>query len=151
MKTSEIFNHESGQSEIRQQILSASEENRMDYVSFAKEMFKAEPTIRYVAVVDLEYNVLVSKQREGVPSLTSDEVTQRFVSIVPQIIVDSVDKLSPYLGKVGGITAHYDKVLVIFYRVGDLIVVISFEKDEPTPFYDRVTGSFQKVSSRFLT
>ena len=123
----------------------------MDTESFVQEMFKAERTIRYIAVVDSEYNVLVSKQREGVASLTPEETMRNFVSIIPQIIVDAVGKLSPYLGKVGGITAHYEKVLLIFYRIGSLVVMISFEKDEPTPFYDRVTESFMKSSSQYLS
>jgi hypothetical protein len=36
--------------------------------AFAKELFELDTTIRYVAVVDDEYKVLVSKQREGVRS-----------------------------------------------------------------------------------
>jgi hypothetical protein len=98
----------------------------MNAEAFVQEMFKVDSTVRYIGVVDSGYRVLVSQQREGVPSLTSDETTRNFVSIVPQIIVDSVEKLSPFVGQVGGITAHYEKVLMVFYRIGDLIVVISF-------------------------
>jgi len=123
----------------------------MNTEGFVQAMFKAHPTIRYVGVVDGQYNVLVSKQREGVHSPISEEATRNFVSIVPAIIVDAVEKLSPYFGKVGGITAHYEEVLVIFYRIGDLTVLISFEHDESTPFYDRVTESFSKFSSQYLS
>ena len=119
--------------------------------AFAQAMFAAESDIRYVAIVDSRYNLLLSKQREGKPSLTSEETTRNFMSIIPPIIFESVEKLSPFLGKVDGITAHYEKVLVMFYRVRDLLVVMSFEHDQPTPFYDRVTKSFSKFCSQYLT
>lgn len=123
----------------------------MDAEAFVQAMFKAEPDTRYIAIVDSHYNILASKQREGTPSLASEEITRNFVSIVPQIIVEAVEKLAPFLGKVEGTTAHYEKVLVLFYRIGDLIVVISFEHDQPTPFYNRVTKSFLRFSSQYLT
>jgi hypothetical protein len=92
----------------------------MNAEAFVQEMFKVDSALRYVGIVDSEYRVLVSRQREGPPSLTSDETTRNFISIVPQIIIDSVEKLSPFLGQVSGITAHYEKVLMMFCRVGDL-------------------------------
>jgi hypothetical protein len=123
----------------------------MDTDGFVQEMFKAEPEIRYVAIVNDQYEILASTQREGVPSLTPEETSRNFVSIVPQIIVDAVEKLAPYLGPVGGITAHYEKALVIFYRVENLIVILSFEPEVETPFYDRLTLEFKKNSARYLS
>jgi hypothetical protein len=123
----------------------------MDAEGFVQEMFKAEPEIRYVAIVNDQYEILASTQREGVPSLTPEETSRNFVSIVPQIIVDAVEKLAPYLGPVGGITAHYEKALVIFYRVENLIVILSFEPEVETPFYDRLTMEFKKYSAHYLS
>lgn len=123
----------------------------MDIEVFVREMLKSEPTIRYVGIVDTEYHVLASKQREGIVSYTSDETSRNFVSIVPQIIVEAVEKLSPFLGQVTGVTAHYQKALVVFYRIGNLIVIISFQPEQETPFYDRITGVFRKLSGQYLT
>jgi hypothetical protein len=122
----------------------------MDAERFIEEMFKAEPEIRYIAIVNEQYQILASKQREGVPSLTSDETERNFTSIVPRIIVESVEKLAPFLGPVGGITAHYEKVLVIFYRTDNLVVVISIQPQVETPFYNRITEAFTKYSARHL-
>lgn len=113
-------------------------------------MFKSEPQIRYIAIVDTNYRVITSKQRDGVPSFASDETIRNFMSIVPHIIIESVEKLAPFLGEVGGVTAHYANCLVIFYKVGDLIVVISFQPNVETPFYDRVTESFRQKSAKYL-
>jgi len=71
----------------------------MDAEAFAREMLKTDSAIRYVAVVTNDYRVLTSKQREGVSPLTSDDMQRNFISIVPQIIIESVDKLSAFLEK----------------------------------------------------
>jgi hypothetical protein len=119
--------------------------------AFIQELFKFDSTIRYVAIVDAEYHVLASRQREGVESYTSEETARNFVSIVPQIILEAVDKLSPFLGNVAGITAHYQKALVVFYPFENLIVIISFQPEQETPFYDKITGAFRKLSEQYLT
>lgn len=66
--------------------------------SFAQELLALDTTIRYVAVVDDEYKILISKQREGVPSFTPDEIERNFFSVFPRIVVDTVEKLTPSLG-----------------------------------------------------
>lgn len=114
-------------------------------------MFSSESSIRYIAIVDREFRVLASKQREGVPSYTTDETERNFMSIMPPIIMEAIEKMQIYLGELDGVTAHFKKVLLVFYRVDDLIVVISFQTEQVTPFYDRVTEMFKKVSGQFLT
>ena len=123
----------------------------MDARAFAREMLKSDPTIRFVAVVTNEYNVLAAEQREGIPRLTSEDMERNFVSIVPQIIVESVDKLTAFLGKVRGITAHYEKALLVFYKFANMVVVISFKPEVATPFYSRITEAFEKHSSQYLS
>ena len=123
----------------------------MDAKAFAREMLKTDPTIRYVAVVTNDYHILASSQREGIPMLSSEETQNNFVSIVPQIILESVDKLAAFLGKVEGVTAHYEKVLLVFYRYENMIVIISFQPAVATPFYNQITEAFKKHSAQYLT
>jgi hypothetical protein len=77
-------------------------------------------------------------------------VQGNFVSIIPKIIIESVDKLAPFLGKVGGVTAHYDKALLVLYRFESLIVIVTFESEVATPFYNRITDEFKKHSAQYL-
>lgn len=122
----------------------------MNAEAFANAMLETDSSIRYVAVVTDDYRILASKQREGVAQLTSDEVRRNFISIIPQIITESVDKLAPFLGRVNGITAHYEKALLVFYRFEDLIIIMSFEPGVATPFYKRITEDFKKHSIKYL-
>jgi len=123
----------------------------MDTEAFVQGMFKVDSSIRYIAIVNNEYRILASKHREGVTSLTPEETDRNFISIIPQIIVEAVEKLSPFLGPVGGITAHYQKALLIFYRFEDLLVIISFQPEQETPFYNRITQAFSRLSTQYLT
>jgi hypothetical protein len=68
----------------------------MDAEKFADEVFKIDVGIRYVEIVDAQYRVLVSMMRTGIGSLTSAKTERDFVSIMPPIIVDAVEKLEPH-------------------------------------------------------
>jgi hypothetical protein len=122
----------------------------MNPEAFVQEMFKVDQSIRYIGIVDNEYHVLVSTQREGVPSFTTEEAARNFLSIVPQIIIESVHKLSQVLGEVSGVTAHYQKALIILYPYDNLIVLISFQAGVETPFYDKITEAFKKLGAEHL-
>jgi hypothetical protein len=123
----------------------------MDIEAFVHAMLASDSLIRYVAVVSDDYRILASKQREGVPSLASDEVERNFTSIVPQIIIESVGKLAPFLGKVGGITVHYYKALLVLYEFENMIVLLTFQPEVAAPFYSRITEEFKKHSAQYLT
>lgn len=122
----------------------------MNTESFVQEMFKADHAVRYVAIIDSNYRVIASTQREGIPSYAPDETVNNFMSLVPEIILEAVEKMSQFLGDVSGVTAHYQKALLIFYRFNNLIVAISFQPNVETPFYDRITEAFTKFSAQYL-
>ena len=123
---------------------------RMDAERFANEMLAADPMIRYVAVISYDYRILAARQRELVPALASDEVQNNYASIIPRIMAEAVGKLSPYLGKVTGITAHYEKALLVLYPLESAIVLVSFQPEVAAPFYNRITEKFKLLSSKFL-
>jgi len=123
----------------------------MNTEEFAKELFELDTTIRYVAIVDDEYQILISKQREGIQSPTTDETERNFFSIFPRIVVDTVEKLAPFLGPMNGMTVHYEKALLVFYHFKALTVVISFQPEVGTPFYNRITAAFKRLAEKHLT
>lgn len=122
-----------------------------DIGAFVDAMLMSDSLVRYVAVISDDYRVLASKQRKGVPSYASEEVERNFMSIVPQIITESVEKLAPFLGTVRGITAHYDKALLVLYQFENMIIVLTFQPEVAAPFYNRITEEFKKNSAQYLT
>jgi hypothetical protein len=122
----------------------------MDVEKFAEETFKADPRIRYVGIADNEFHILLSKMRDGVQSVTTDEQERNFVQIMPPIIVDAVEKLQPVLGKLDNVTVRYEKVLLVFFRMEGLVVILSFNANVSTPFISSLSDSMRKIGSAYL-
>jgi len=106
----------------------------MDPEKFAEAAFKKDNRIRYVAIIDSEYHVLLSRMREGIQSLTTEEQERNFFQIMPPIIVDAVERLEPLLGRMDTVTVRYEKVPLAFFRMQRITVILSFNPDVTTPF-----------------
>jgi hypothetical protein len=115
---------------------------QLDAKKFAEKALKKDSRIRYVGIVDRQFNVLVSQMREGTASPTAPESDRNFVQLIPPIILDAVDKLEPPLGTVGSVTVRYEKVLLVFFSRGNYVVVLSFNPDVSTPFMSALTSTY---------
>jgi hypothetical protein len=122
----------------------------MDANKFVDEAFKRDSRIRYVGIVDRQFHILTSKMREGVASVTSDENDRHFVQLIPPIILDAVEKLSPMLGLVESVTVRYERILLVFFTKGNYVVVLSFNPDVTRPFMSALTESIQSLASQYL-
>jgi len=118
---------------------------------FAEEAFKRDSRIRYVGVIDEGFHILYSKMREGIQSITTEEQERNFVQLMPPIIVDAVEKLQALFGKIDNVTVRYEKILLVFFRVSNLTVVLSFNPDVSTPFMSSLSESMRTISKLHLT
>jgi hypothetical protein len=122
----------------------------MDVEKFAEETFRTDPRIRYVGIVDNQFHILLSKMREGVQSVTTDEEERNFVQIMPPIIVDAVEKLQPLLGKLDDVIVRYEKVLLVFLRIEGFVVILSFNANVNSPLLGAFSDSMRKIGSLYL-
>ena len=122
----------------------------MDPEKFTEEAFKKDIRIRYVGIVDNEFHIISSKMREGVQRITTEEQERNFVQLMPPIIVDAVERLQPVLGKLDNVTVRYEKVLMVFFRVQNLTVILSFNPDVSTPFISSLSETMQTISTYLL-
>ena len=122
----------------------------MDVVKFAEEAFKRDSRIRYVGVVDAEFNILYSKMREGVVSLSTEEEEHDFIQLMPPILVDAAEKMEPVLGRVESVTIRYEKVLLVFFRMGEVVITLSFNPTVATPFVSALSDVMQELGSKYL-
>jgi hypothetical protein len=122
----------------------------LDAKKFAEEAFKKDSRIRYVGIVDRQFNVLVSQMREGIASLTPADSDRSFIQLTPPIFLDAMEKLEPLLGTVESVIVCYEKLLVVFLRKGNLIVILSFNPDVSRPFMSALTDLIQSLASQFL-
>jgi len=123
----------------------------LDAEKFTEEAFKNDSRIRYVGIVDRKFHVLVSKMRPGVESVSSNESDRNFTQLMPPIILDAVEKMSPMLGDVESVTVTYEKVLLVFFAERDYVIVLSFNPDIQRPFMSALTKWTQSLAARYLT
>ena len=122
----------------------------MNVEKFAAEAFRNEPKLRYVGIVD-NFHIVLSKMREGVQSLTTDQDERNFTQIMPPIIIDAVEKMQPMLGKLNSVTIRYENVLLVFFRMQGLVVVFSFDPDVSTPFINTLSDKMLMLGATYLT
>ena len=122
----------------------------LDVNLFVQEMFKTEPKIRYVAVIE-NFRIVGYKQREGLTLNTPTEIIRNYVSIMPPIMIDSVAKLSPYLGEAEFVIVRYAKVLHVYFRKGNFVVVASFDPDISESLFAKITEGFNRLSRQYLS
>jgi len=122
----------------------------LDVERFAEEVLKSDSRIRYVAVVDDESRVLVSRMREGLQSLTSDAADRNYMELAPSILNGIAEKLIPALGRVESVTIRYEKLFMVVFRVETLTIVLTFEPTIVRPFMSALSESMQTLASRYL-
>jgi len=113
----------------------------------ASRIFGVDERIRYVGIVDMEYRVLLSQMRSGLSSLTDNEKDRHFLSIVPRIMIEGAEKLEPDSGQLEFVTARYKNLMVEMYRVGQHIVMVSFDPSVETPFSSSLSEQVERIFS----
>jgi len=122
----------------------------LDVKKFAQEAFRRDERIRYVGIVDSQYHVLLSVMREGVASVSDEEDDRRFIQIMPPILVDAAEKLQVLLGALESVTIRYEKVLIVFFRIKNLIIILSYDPKVTTPFVSAVSDLIRMLGTTYL-
>ncbi|MGA2626022.1 MAG: hypothetical protein ABSF63_03045 [Candidatus Bathyarchaeia archaeon] len=122
----------------------------MDVEKFAQEAFRRDAKLRYVGIVDNQFHILLSKMREGVPSVTPAEDDRNFIQLMPPILVEAAEKLQRILGDLESVTMRYEKVLLVFFRVRNLVVILSYDPKVTTPFVSAVSDLIRLLGATYL-
>ena len=117
----------------------------LDIKDVTEQIFKLDERIRYVAILNLQYDLLESKMRKGVESLTPAQTDRDFIKVATPLMVDSAGKLKPFCGAMRRITVLYDNVLLTFYRTAVHLVVLSMEPGADQALLDKIGGAVRKL------
>jgi hypothetical protein len=120
-------------------------ETLIDNKEITENIFKLDKRIRYVAILNHQYDLLESRMRGGVSSLTPAQTDLDFMKIATPLIVDAAEKLRPFCGSVRRVTVRYDKVALVFYRTAAHLVVLSLEPGVAQPLLDEIGASVRKL------
>ncbi len=117
----------------------------MDIKEISENIFKLDERIRYVAILNHQYDLLESSMREGVASLTPAQTDRHFMTIAAPLMVDAAEKLKPFCGNIRRVIVRYDRVLLVFYRTAAHLVILSLEPDTDQTLLDKIGNSVRKL------
>jgi hypothetical protein len=117
----------------------------LDTKDITNSIFELDKRIRYVAILNHQYDLLDSRMREGTPSLTPAQADRDFMTIAAPLMVGAAEKLKPFCGTIKRVTVRYDRVLLVFYRTAAHLVIISLEPKVEQVLLDKIGDSVRKL------
>jgi len=117
----------------------------LDIKEISDNIFKLDQRIRYVAILNHQYDLLESSMRQGVASLTPAQTDRHFMTIAAPLMVDAAEKLKPFCGNIRRVIVQYDRVLLGFYRTAAHLVILSLEPDTDQTLLDTIGNSVRKL------
>jgi hypothetical protein len=112
----------------------------------ADKIFSIDRSIRYVGIVGPapKYELLESRMREDVKSLTPEKTDSDFVEIVPQVILGASERLERDLGAIEYSLTRYRNAALVFFKTPEYTVTLSIEPGiVVNPLYERMMRSIQ--------
>lgn len=86
-----------------------------------------------------KYELLESRMRENVKSLTPMKSDNEFVEIVPQVILGASEKLEKGLGEIAYSMTRYRNATLVFFKTPEYTVTLSIEPGIVVkPLYERI-------------
>jgi hypothetical protein len=110
----------------------------------ADKIFSVDKSIRYVGIVGPapKYELLESRMRDDVKSLTPEKTDSEFVEIVPEVILGASEKLEKDLGAIEYSLTRYRNVTLVFFKTPEYTVTLSVEPGVVVkPLYERIKRS----------
>jgi hypothetical protein len=117
----------------------------LDIKEVIESVFRLDKRIRYVAILNPKYDLLESRMREGVSSLTPAQTDRDFMKIAAPLMIDSAEKLRPFCGAMRRLTVRYDKVFLALYRTAAHLLIISLEPQVDQALLDQIGDAVRKL------
>ena len=117
----------------------------LDIKEVTESVFRLDKRIRYVAILNPKYDLLGSRMREGVSSLTPTQTDRDFIKIAAPLMIDSAEKLRPFCGSMRRLTVRYEKVFLALYRTAAHLLIISLEPQVDQVLLDQIGDAVRKL------
>ena len=59
--------------------------------------------------------------------------------------LDGAQKLEPFLGPMQIVSTKYKNALVVFYKAGEYLVLLSFDQSVETPFHTKLANDLARI------
>ncbi len=110
-----------------------------------ENIFKLDKRIRYIAILNHQYDLLESRMREGVASLTPAQTDRDFMTIAAPLMVGAAERLRPFCGAIRRVVVRYDKVLLVFFWTTAHLVILSLEPQVEQALLDEIGNSVRRL------
>jgi hypothetical protein len=117
----------------------------VDFKEVTETIFKLDKRIRYVAILNPRYDLLGSRMREGVASLTPAQTDRDFMKMAAPLMIDSVEKLRPFCGAMRRLTVRYDKVFLALFRTAAHLIILSLEPQVDQALLDQIGDAVKRL------
>jgi len=113
----------------------------MDREQIADAILSVDKNIRYVGVVGKgpDYDVKVSRMRQGLESRGSDDKVREFIELIPDLILGMAQKLEDDLGKIRYSLLCFRQLTLMLFRTPEYAIVLSLEAGTfARPIFERI-------------
>lgn len=117
----------------------------LDLREVTENIFRLDKRIRYIAILNHQYDLLDSRMREGVASLTPAQTDRDFMTMAAPLMVGAAEKLRPFCGAIRRVAVRYDKVLLVFYWTTAHLVILSLEPQVEQALLDEIGKTVRKL------
>jgi hypothetical protein len=93
-----------------------------------EDVFRIHPKIRWAAYATEEAQVLFSKMRPGVKSISPETEDEAFMQLGPQVVLGVFERFSPYAGPVSMASGDYEKVFMFVAKVRGGVLALTIDK-----------------------
>jgi hypothetical protein len=95
------------------------------------EILPTDSRIRYVGILSSDLKEVKSKMRRGVKLLLGNEADEVLVKVLAPVVLGALSQFTDRLGRLFCSIVRYEKVTLIFFKMGDMHVVVSTEPVAP--------------------
>jgi hypothetical protein len=117
----------------------------IDVKGVTETLFKLDNGIRFVAILNHRYDLLESRRRQGVASITPSQADRDFMSLAAPLMMSAAEKFQPFCGVIRRVTVRYDKVLLVFYSTTAHLVILSLGPQAAQALLDEIGKSVRKL------
>jgi len=127
------------------QIIIVQEAETLNAKELADKIFSVDKNIRYVSVVGgLKNELLESRMREGVKSLSRDKEDRWFAQVLAPVMLEGAEQLEQDLGTITYSLVRYFKVTMVMMRIQGYFVTFSVEPAvDAMDLYQEIIGQIR--------
>ena len=96
----------------------------------AERVFNLHPKIRWTGLATNQGDVVFSRMRPGVKSLSPEAFDEAFMQLGPLLLRGVCERLGPWAGPLETVTSSYKKVILIVTSIGKDCLALTINRED---------------------